>query len=382
MPSPHTPAGPPACLPPLLPFSYRMGNYPGWSAPPHRMKADRSLVTYRGHVVLSTLVRACFSNSVTSGQRYVLTGSADHGVYTYEALTGEVVAVLRGHRGVVRDVSAHPTSADHVASASWDGSVKVWSYSAAASAQGRKERAARRSNAVRVIARNAAAAGGSSSDQEDGEDDCGDSDGGVPVSSTATAASDDGDEGGGAATTLLGSLRAIVASTLGRRRSARLAAARAFDDHDDDDEGDTEIPSIDARYRRAIRNRWRGGDDDDDADADDTSGDDDESDGEQDDSEVDARIRAHHGISLRALNLARDPTRTMGGRVLELVRRAFQLSTTAAPAPSPTDGSAAGGPSSAATSTTAAADGEPAGSGQPEVEGGAGSSDSDGDGQQ
>ena len=93
---------------PRTDYDYRMGSFPGWSAPPHRLSADRSLVTYRGHVVVSTLIRATFSSAAATGQRYVLTGSADKNVYMYDTLTGEVVAVLRGHDDVVRDVTAHP----------------------------------------------------------------------------------------------------------------------------------------------------------------------------------------------------------------------------------------------------------------------------------
>jgi WD repeat-containing protein 23 len=44
---------------------------------------DASLMTFRGHSVLSTLIRAYWSPAASTGQRYVYTGSADGGVYIY-----------------------------------------------------------------------------------------------------------------------------------------------------------------------------------------------------------------------------------------------------------------------------------------------------------
>lgn len=44
---------------------------------------DCSLMTYRGHSVLSTLIRAYWSPAATTGQRFVYTGSADGSVWIY-----------------------------------------------------------------------------------------------------------------------------------------------------------------------------------------------------------------------------------------------------------------------------------------------------------
>lgn len=57
-------------------------------------------MTYRGHRVLSTLIRAYFSPAYTTGQKYVYTGSHDGCVYVYDVLTGEVVQRLK-HVGLL-----------------------------------------------------------------------------------------------------------------------------------------------------------------------------------------------------------------------------------------------------------------------------------------
>jgi hypothetical protein len=46
-----------------------------------RLKQDRSLMTYRGHEVYRTLLRAHLSPLETTGGRYVVAGSNDGTVY-------------------------------------------------------------------------------------------------------------------------------------------------------------------------------------------------------------------------------------------------------------------------------------------------------------
>jgi len=90
-----------------------------------RVEGDSSVVTYTGHTVLQTLVRARFSPKFTTGQRYIYTGCAAGRVVIYDLLTGQIVKELAGHQGVVRDVSWHPYRQE-IISSSWDFSVLRW----------------------------------------------------------------------------------------------------------------------------------------------------------------------------------------------------------------------------------------------------------------
>lgn len=46
------------------------------SNPKKNLEGDTSVMTYRGHSVLQTLVRCHFSPEFTTGQRYIYTGCA------------------------------------------------------------------------------------------------------------------------------------------------------------------------------------------------------------------------------------------------------------------------------------------------------------------
>lgn len=61
---------------------YRWEQYPARN---HMIKhpQDNSLMTYRGHKVLTTLIRAYFSPLHTTAQRFIYAGSADGAVYMY-----------------------------------------------------------------------------------------------------------------------------------------------------------------------------------------------------------------------------------------------------------------------------------------------------------
>jgi DDB1- and CUL4-associated factor 11 len=62
-------------------FDYRWGAYDedDWYKDPH----DNSLVTFRGHKVLRTLIRCHFSPPGSTNSRYVYSGSEDGKVYIY-----------------------------------------------------------------------------------------------------------------------------------------------------------------------------------------------------------------------------------------------------------------------------------------------------------
>jgi WD repeat-containing protein 23 len=109
-------------------FDYR------WSAPLRSTESRRvhpsdcSIMTYRGgHHVLRTLIRAYFSPAASTGQRYIVTGSAEGHVAIYDVLTGELVQKLTLHSHIVRDVAWHPYL-PLLLSSSWDGFVAAWEY--------------------------------------------------------------------------------------------------------------------------------------------------------------------------------------------------------------------------------------------------------------
>lgn len=123
-------------------FDYRWGSYDedDWYQDPH----DNSVVTFRGHRVLRTLIRCHFSPPASTNSRYVYSGSEDGKVYIWNmdaTLAGkiDVYATTKGTRPqynrnmwdddedmsapwktCVRDASWHPNAPMIVASA-WNG---------------------------------------------------------------------------------------------------------------------------------------------------------------------------------------------------------------------------------------------------------------------
>ncbi|KAF7988484.1 hypothetical protein HCN44_001057 [Aphidius gifuensis] len=93
------------------------------------LDGDTSVMTYRGHTVVQTLIRCHFSPISTTGQRFIYTGCGTGKVIIYDLLTGKIVCSLDGHRGCVRDVSWHPYHQE-IISSSWDGVIGCWRYSA------------------------------------------------------------------------------------------------------------------------------------------------------------------------------------------------------------------------------------------------------------
>jgi len=104
-----------------------------WEAVPKRnmkkakLSGDVSVMTYRGHGVLCTLIRCYFSPSFTTGQRYVYSGCSTGRVVIWDVLTGEIVSSLANHRQCCRDVSWHPYE-NKIVSTSWDGTLCLWDY--------------------------------------------------------------------------------------------------------------------------------------------------------------------------------------------------------------------------------------------------------------
>jgi len=130
-------------------FDYRGGTFEDHDyTGPH--EDDCSVVTYRGHKVMNTLIRCHFSPPGSTDSRYVYSGSADGSVYIYNmdatlAKKIDVLAATRDSRPkpphgqlsrfgwnhstdwgtCIRDVAWHPT-APVIAATSWNGYGKEW----------------------------------------------------------------------------------------------------------------------------------------------------------------------------------------------------------------------------------------------------------------
>lgn len=105
-------------------WDYRWMDYPGYGMRlqhPH----DRSIMTFRGHKVLQTLVRAYFSPVESTGQRFIYSGSYGGTIFIFDIVTGGLVTALPYNSATVRDCSWHPTL-PMLASTSWDGRLVVW----------------------------------------------------------------------------------------------------------------------------------------------------------------------------------------------------------------------------------------------------------------
>lgn len=89
-------------------FDYRFVGYEDtrYKAHPH----DCSLVTYRGHSVLRTLIRCHFSPPGSTNSRYVYSGSEDGNVYIYNldaTLAGKLDITEATHESRPRDPSLY-----------------------------------------------------------------------------------------------------------------------------------------------------------------------------------------------------------------------------------------------------------------------------------
>jgi WD repeat-containing protein 23 len=69
-------------------YDYRYGQYP--KPRHHAHPLDCSVMTYRGHAVLQTLIRCHFSPSETTGGRYIYSGSADGRIHVRGRSSGGV----------------------------------------------------------------------------------------------------------------------------------------------------------------------------------------------------------------------------------------------------------------------------------------------------
>ncbi|XP_063235692.1 DDB1- and CUL4-associated factor 11 isoform X2 [Bacillus rossius redtenbacheri] len=119
-------------------WDYRWQKVPRKPNCKKNLDGDTSIMTYRGHKVLQTLVRCHFSPEFTTGQRFIYTGCASGRVVIYDVLTGEPCGKLSGHHACVRDVSWHPYKQE-IISTSWDTTHGRWTYSGEASEDAKGE---------------------------------------------------------------------------------------------------------------------------------------------------------------------------------------------------------------------------------------------------
>jgi DDB1- and CUL4-associated factor 11 len=105
-------------------WDYRWEDYPAAGLQVRHPK-DASVMTYRGHSVHRTLIRAYFSPPRSTGQRYIYTGDAEGDIVIFDVLSGRCRARIRAHRETVRDLDWHPDRMQ-IASVGFDGRVCRW----------------------------------------------------------------------------------------------------------------------------------------------------------------------------------------------------------------------------------------------------------------
>ncbi|EDW74251.1 uncharacterized protein Dwil_GK21482 [Drosophila willistoni] len=106
-------------------WDYRWDRVPREFYNPHKaLDGDTSIMTYRGHRVSKTLLRAKFSPLEQTGQRYIYTGCATGRIIIYDVLTGKIKEAIEGHRNVIRDLDWHPVRSE-IVSGSWDSHVHL-----------------------------------------------------------------------------------------------------------------------------------------------------------------------------------------------------------------------------------------------------------------
>uniref|UniRef100_A0A8C6TJW4 DDB1- and CUL4-associated factor 11 n=1 Tax=Neogobius melanostomus TaxID=47308 RepID=A0A8C6TJW4_9GOBI len=106
-------------------WDYRWQQVPQRALKKHKLTGDTSVMTYRGHGVLHTLIRCRFSPEFSTGQRFIYSGCSTGKIIVYDVLTGSVVTRLSGHDACVRDVSWHPFE-DNIISSSVSAVFRPW----------------------------------------------------------------------------------------------------------------------------------------------------------------------------------------------------------------------------------------------------------------
>uniref|UniRef100_A0A1L8E5M2 Putative microtubule associated complex n=1 Tax=Nyssomyia neivai TaxID=330878 RepID=A0A1L8E5M2_9DIPT len=134
-------------------WDYRWNTVPQSYYKVNDLAGDTSVMTYRGHRVFKSLIRAKFSPAKTTGQRYIYTGCGTGYLVLYDVLTGEMVQAIRGHSNIVRDVAWHPSRSE-ILTSSWDHNVNLYSYKAEISKKEAKSAGVALRRSVRIANRN------------------------------------------------------------------------------------------------------------------------------------------------------------------------------------------------------------------------------------
>ncbi|XP_075165644.1 DDB1- and CUL4-associated factor 11 [Haematobia irritans] len=113
---------------PLIEWDYRFSQVPReYYNPKKTLEGDVSVMTYRGHRVTKTLLRAKFSPSFQTGQRYIYTGCTTGRIIIYDVLTGQIKEAIESHKLPIRDLDWHPIRSELISS-SLDAHVNLNMY--------------------------------------------------------------------------------------------------------------------------------------------------------------------------------------------------------------------------------------------------------------
>lgn len=87
------------------------------------MESQRLLHSYNGHEQEIFVIRSCFGGV---GHSFVASGSEDARVHIWHVASERLLARLEGHQGTVNGVAWNPVNHQQLASASDDGTVRLW----------------------------------------------------------------------------------------------------------------------------------------------------------------------------------------------------------------------------------------------------------------
>uniref|UniRef100_H3AN30 DDB1 and CUL4 associated factor 11 n=1 Tax=Latimeria chalumnae TaxID=7897 RepID=H3AN30_LATCH len=108
-------------------WDYRWQQVPKRALKKHKLQGDTSVMTYRGHGVLHTLIRCRFSPEFTTGQQYIYSGCSTGKVVAYGAYRVHFRNLLVEWQRRVR-ASSFKKAKKKLIFAQWDGGLRLWDY--------------------------------------------------------------------------------------------------------------------------------------------------------------------------------------------------------------------------------------------------------------